>query len=66
MSAPDAVNNFRRPRRVSTIARGAAQDAAVGGSCFTSVFFACVRMVWNGFAANSGVDRIKGMRMRSS
>ena len=39
---------------------------AGGGSCFKSVFWACVRIVWKGFAANSGVARIIGMRMRST
>lgn len=41
-------------------------EAAVGGSCLRSEFCACVRIVWKGFAANSGVARIMGMRVRST
>ena len=33
--------------------------------CFTKVFCACVRMVWNGFVEYSGLVRIIGMRNRS-
>lgn len=44
---------------------GDVHDAG-GGSCFSSVFWACVRIVWKGFAANSGVAKIIGMRMRST
>lgn len=37
----------------------------VGTSCFTRVFCACVRIVWNGFFANSEFCNIIGIRLRS-
>jgi hypothetical protein len=36
------------------------------GLCGTRVFRACVRIVSNGFAANSGFERIRGWRKRSA
>jgi len=34
-------------------------------SCLTKVFSAWIRMVANGFFANSGLDRMSGCRNRS-